>query len=203
MGRRTIVDPDYERRARAIAANIEIGMGWLREFELSDPFTKLYPAAQRSLDGAVRILARSFTHRWSALAATRYPLNEMTPEDAIDILTEQLPRTVSAMDPDVFVDGLTGLLVWAAKIGRLRDRNIEYACRNNHHAARAAMMESRKWSPAKAIVMDAMGDGIDPADMGQVREHAIRRGLDPRYVDEFLPPGPILLKSGNWLGLLE
>jgi hypothetical protein len=53
------------------------------------------------------------------------------------------------------------------------------------------------------MLMLAMRDGIDPSDVARVRQHAVGRGLAPSFVDEFLPPGPVLLANGSWLGLPE
>jgi len=172
---------------------------WLRAFERSEPFSELGPAARRCLDGAVRVMAGHFTRRYSSAADTGYPLSEMTREDVLDLLTEQLPHSVSAADPDVLVEALLAFLIWTARTGKIRSREVEYACRKIGPAAREAMASTRKWSPGKSMVTDAMQAGVDPADLDGVRAHAIARGLRPDYVDAFLPPGPVLLEDGRWL----
>jgi hypothetical protein len=174
---------------------------WLRDFDRSAASFDLDPTARRTLEGAVRVLARRFTSRWHGATETRYLLSEMTSEDATYLLTEQLPSKVGALDSALLVDVLIGFLVWAAKAGKIEDRSVEYACRKVRHVAIAAMMDERKWDPGKAIMMDAIRDGVDPSDLAQVREHAIRTSLDPSFVDEFLPSGPVLLANGEWLGL--
>jgi hypothetical protein len=184
---------------RAADANEAMALAWLADFERTEPCAALAPAARRCLPGAVRLLARYFTRRWSSPEDTGYPLDEMTRDDAHDVLIQQLPHVVSAADPGVLPDAVLAFLVWAAKAGRLRDREVEYVCRKLGHAAREAMASARGWSPGKSMVMRAMQDGIDPADLDGVRAHAIACGLDPDYVDEFLPPGPVLLADGRWL----
>jgi hypothetical protein len=183
--------------------NEATAVGWFQNYERTPAFAKLARPAQRGLEGAVRILARHFTHRWSRAASTSYPLSEMTPEDVANLLTDQLPRKVSVLEPATIVDALIGFLVWATRTGAIRDRDVEYTCRKNAHAARTAMLDERKWSPGKTILMLAMRDGVQADDSVRVREHAIRRGLEPTYVDDFLPAGPVLLESGEWLGLSD
>ena len=183
----------------AADANEAMALAWLADFERTEPCAALAPAARRCLGGAVRLMARYFTRRWSSTADTGYPLDEMTRDDAHDVLIEQLPRVVSAADPGVLVDALQAFLVWAAKAGKIRDREVEYACRKLGPVARAAMARGRGWSPGKSMITRAMQDGIDPADLDRVRAHAISTGLHPDFVDEFLPPGPVLLADGRWL----
>jgi hypothetical protein len=48
-----------------------------------------------------------------------------------------------------------------------------------------------------------MDDGVDPEDLAQIREHALKSGLDASYVDEFLPPYPVSMGQGHWAWLLK
>jgi hypothetical protein len=182
-----------------VAANDALALAWLRDFESSKRFSALAAPVQKSLSGAVRVMAYCFTRRSSRATETAYPLNAMTTEDAIDVLTEQLPRRVTAVDADAILEGLIELLVWATKTNRIENRDVEYACRNRRHDAAAAMKDERKWAPGKSMVLRALHDGIDATDLERVRAHAIGTGLDPGFVDEFLPPGPTSLGNGRWL----
>lgn len=148
-------------------------------------------------------MAYCFSRRWSRAAETAHPLSEMTAEDAVDVLTEQLPRRLTAVDADAIIEGLIELLVWATKTNKIQNRGVEYACRASHHDAAAAMKDESKWAPGKSIVLRALHDGIDPTDLERIRAHAIGTGLDPGFVDEFLPPGPTCLGDGRWLWMDE
>jgi hypothetical protein len=180
-------------------ANEALALTWLRDFRASEAFARLHASAQSELEVSVRVLARCFTRRWSSATETPYSLSEITADDVSDILVEQIPRKVSATDPDALIDATVAFLVWAAAASRLRDRGVEYACRKIHRRARAAMAEERTWAPGKAMVMRAMRDGIDPTDTDRLREHAIGTGLDAGFVDEFLPPPPVSLGNGRYL----
>lgn len=181
------------------ASNEVLALAWLREFETSRPYVALAAPVQECLAGAVRVMAYSFTRRWRRATDTAYPLNEMTADDATDVLTEQLPRRVAAIDAEVVVDGLVEFLVWATKTNKIQNREVEYACRKSRPDAVAAMRDERKWAPGKAIGLHALQDGIDATDLDRIRAHAIGRGLDPNFVDEFLPPGPTFLGNGRWV----
>ncbi len=188
---------------RLVVDNEVLALGWLRDFEGSQPFSTLAAPAKQSLSGAVRVMAYCFTRRWSCASETPHPLNEMTSEDAIDVLTEQLPRRVAAVDSDAVIEGLVEFLSWAAKTNKIQNRDVEYACRTRRHDAATAMRDERKWAPGKAIVLRAHRDGIDVTDLERVRAHAIGTGLDASFVDEFLPPGPTSLGNGKWLWMDE
>ncbi|HEY1960223.1 MAG TPA: hypothetical protein VGH28_31655 [Polyangiaceae bacterium] len=95
------------------------------------------------------------------------------------------------------VDGAVALLVWAAKHAKAT-REVEYAARSARRKALAAMNHERLWSPGKAMLASAIGDGVDPADLEAVRAHAVRRGHAPDFVAEFLPPGPTWLGHRGW-----
>lgn len=180
------------------AANDALARAWVRDFERSDRFATLAAPAQQALPGAARVLAACFTRRWDRATETPYPLNEMTSEDAVDVLTKQLPRRLAGVDADAILDGLVELLVWATKANKIQRREVEYACRTSRHDAAAAMRDERTWSPGKSIVSRALQDGVDAADLERLRAHAIATGLDPSFVDEFLPPGPTYLGEGRW-----
>lgn len=187
------------REPSLVASNEVLALAWLREFETSKPFVALAAPVQKSLAGAVRVMSYSFTRRWSRANETAYPLNEMTADDATDLLTEQLPRRVTAIDAEVIIDGLIEFLVWATKTHKIQNREVEYACRKSRHDAVAAMRDEHKWAPGKAIVLHALQDGVDATDLDRIRAHAMGRGLAPTFVDEFLPPGPTFLGNGRWL----
>lgn len=46
--------------------------------------------------------------------------------------------------------------------------------------------------------MAALRDDVDVTDVEAVRAHALARGLDRRFVDEFLPPPPMSLGGGRF-----
>lgn len=179
--------------------NQATALSWLKDFQGSEAFSQMGAAAQCQIAFAVRAIASCFTQRWNIAAERAHPLQEMTPDDAIDILTEQIPRRFASVSPDSFVDAAVGFLAWAAKTGRIRTRAVEYACGKARHTAQEAMDNERVWSACKRIVMHAVRDGVDPGDLESMRAHAIGTGLDPVYVDEFLPPAPISLSDGSWL----
>lgn len=195
MPRRDSKDGDVGGR-RLVVENESLALGWLRDFESSQPFSSLAAAAKKSLPGAVRVMAYSFTRRWGRATETPHPLSEMTADDAIDVLTEQLPRKVVAVDADTVMEGLIEFLIWATKTNKIQNRDVEYACRRRHHDAAAAMRDERKWAPGKAIVLRALDDGVDASDLERIRAHPIGSGLDASFVDEFLPPGPTCLGDG-------
>ncbi len=198
MSRRESEDTAVGSRS-FVGANEALARTWLCDFECSEAFSALATPVRQSLAGAVRVVAYCFTRRWSSASETPYPLNQMTADDAIDVLTEQLPHVVTAVDSDAIIDGLIEFLVWAAKTNRIQTRDIEYACRRSRHDATAAMKDERKGRAGKSMVLHALQDGVDPADLDRVHAHAIGRGLDPAFVDESLPPGPTSLGSGRWL----
>ena len=73
----------------------------------------------------------------------------------------------------------------------------------------------RSTEPAIAAILDGLswlgldwdGDTVYQysrvARHREVREHAVGRGLDPHFVDEFLLPGPTSLGAGKWLWMME
>lgn len=202
MSRRESRDGMASERGLA-AGNEALARSWLRDFERSEAFSALAAPVQKSLSGAVRVMARCFTRRWSRVSETAYPLNEMTADDAIDVLTAQLPHTVTAVDADAILEGLLAFLIWATKANRIQHRDVEYACRRIRGDAAAAMEDETRWAPGKSMVSRALQEGIDPTDLDRLRAHAIGTGLDPDYVDEFLPPGPTSLGHGRWLWIDE
>jgi len=134
---------------RLVVENEVLALGWLRDFEGSQPFSTLAAPAKQALSGAVRVMAYCFSRRWSRVTDTPHPLNEMTSDDAIDVLTEQLPRRVAAVDSDAVIEALVEFLSWAAKSNKIQNRDVEYACRTRRHDAAAAMRDERKWAPVR------------------------------------------------------
>lgn len=78
---------------------------------------------------------------------------------------------------------MLGWLVWTARSGRVRDRGVEYTCRKLEARTIEAMENESRWSAAEQLAMAA-----DVIDVEAIREHALGRGLDRDFVDEFLRP---------------
>jgi hypothetical protein len=93
-------------------------LAWLRDFARTGAHAALSEEARRALPGAARVLGRCLGRRWSQVGEPPRPLERMTPEDAVDLLTRQLPRRTATTDARAIVDGVVELLVWAAKHGR-------------------------------------------------------------------------------------
>jgi hypothetical protein len=181
--------------------NDELARAWASELVASGAASHLRDGVACEVPFAARMVARVFSTRWNVGRAQPRSIADLGPADVTDILLDELPRRAGALNPDAFVDAAVELLIWAAKSNRILDRDVEYECRRLRAAAKEAMLDERKWSPGKQIAMAAIRDGVDPADLKALRDHALRRGLDPRFVDELLPPPPISLGGGRsvWL----
>ena len=158
----------------------------LADFERTDACASLGAATRAGLRGSLIVLAREGAR-----------LRDLTAEQVVRMLVTGLPRRVSVLDAEAFVDGIVAFLIWAAKSNRAH-RSIEYACRRNRASAIAAMRDERKWSPGTQMLMAAMRDGVDSRDLDAIRRHALERGMRADFVDEFLPPPPMCLANGEW-----
>ena len=117
----------------------------------------------------------------------------------IDLVSVQMPKMVSAVDPAPFLDALVAFLIWTVKSGRVLDRGVEFGCKKVRAEAETSMRDERRWSPGKTMVTLAMRDGVDPSNVELLRAHAVSRGVKSASVDAMLPPPPVTLGNGRWL----
>jgi hypothetical protein len=186
------------------AQNLATARAWLEEMERSPVYGELAAATRGEIPFACGVVAYYLTGRSLGRPvehrAGDRALAEMDAADVSDLLLREFPYQVGAADLDGLVDAIIAFLIWAAKTGHV-EREIEYTCRKLDRPAKEAFRSS-PWSASKSLVMDAYRDGVDVSDVEAIRQHALGRGADARYVDAFLPPSsPISLGHGRWLYL--